>query len=517
MARRRAATVAEQFAAIEHARGDHPALRSADVADGHWLTFAEVAELARAATALLAEHAAAFGDRIVLALPNSVILRILERGVLGAGMVRVALSPRLHAREIAAIAVDCDARIVCCTAESRDAVAEALAEAGSAATLIVAGDQPATGTMSPASLRASSPASAISQRAPLPGDIAMLMYSSGTTGRPKAAVVTHRTWVAQTNRALEYLPPLGSDDVVLAVAPMTHFGGSIGLDGAVCGAATLTMARFEPHTVLEAIREFGVTVLPLVPIMLERLARAAVESGTSTTGLRVVPYGGSPIGREALALAHSVFPGSLVQFYGLAEALAPLTVLTPRDHSSAADRLGSAGRVCRGVELRVADDDELIVRADTVMPGYWNRPELTSAVLSEGWFRTGDRGRIDQDGYVHLLGRSTDTIITGGFNVHPAEVERVLAELGEIREVAVVGLSHPVWGEGVTAAVVLEPAAGALSSQELLGRITAACAQQIAGYKKPVAVHIVAALPRNPAGKIDRAALRDLLSHREKD
>ncbi|GAA2069328.1 long-chain fatty acid--CoA ligase [Streptomyces albiaxialis] len=519
------ATVAEQFARAEAAYGDRRALRSADV--GHpatgsaagWLTFAQVAELARTAVARLAVLGAGPGDRVVLALPNSVLLRVLDRAVLGSGLVRVALSPRLHPREIAGIAADCGARVVCCTPGAEQAVRAALAHAGaSAAVTACADDAPGrTGSpvLTPAVLAAASTPPPPGWPAPAPADIAMLMYSSGTTGRPKGVVVTHGTWAAQTVRALGVLPPVGPGDVVLAVAPMSHFGGSIGLDCAVSGAATVTMSRFDAGAVLDAVEAYGVTVLPLAPVMLERIARAAAPRTAPVPGIRAVPYGGSPLGAEALAPAAEVFPGALTQFYGLAEALAPLTVLAPADHDSGVPgRLASAGRVADGVELRLADG-EIEVRGDTVMAGYWNRPELTAAAFRDGWFRTGDLAEIDADGYVRLTGRSGETIVTGGFNVQPAEVERVLAPVAGVREAAVVGLPHPEWGEGVTAAVVLDggPRTGT-PGEDVLAALARACAGALAGYKKPVAVHAVPEIPRNAAGKTDRAALRKLLTGR---
>jgi acyl-CoA synthetase (AMP-forming)/AMP-acid ligase II len=267
-----------------------------------------------------------------------------------------------------------------------------------------------------------------------------------------------------------------------------------------------------------------------VPVLLTRLTSAMTEHDRLVPPLRAVPYGGSPISAEALAAAAQRLPGVLSQFYGLAEALAPVSWLSPGDHDEAArdfaaggdrrerarERLSSAGTWIPALEARLVDG-EVVVRGDVVLPGYWNRPELTARVRSpDGWFSTGDLARIDRDGYVHLVDRKNDVIISGGFNIFPGEVERVIAGVDGILEAVVLGLPDERWGEGVHAAVVLDESAGrrysgAEGADALLRAVTEACRSRLAGYKKPLGVHRVDVIPRNAFGKVDRRALRALL------
>ena len=484
--------------------------------EGEWLTFEETARLASGVAALLADAGAAPGDRVVVALANSAVARLVDQALLGFGLVRVALSPRLHAKEIAQIASDAEAAVVCCPSDRRDEVQRAL-RAGSCPAAVVALDQAEADIQ-----RIGAAASTVPPRSrPQPSDSAMLMYSSGTTGDPKGVVITHESWMAQLHGALAHLPRITNSDLVVLAAPMAHFGGSIALDCLVQGARTVMLDAFDPATVVDAVAEHGATVLPLVPTLLRRLVDEVALRPDAVWSLRAVPYGGSPAPVAMLLAAARCFPGTLTQFYGLAEALAPLTVLTPGDHDRAlrayagADGqpsvLESAGRWVAGVEHR-EEGGRIAVRGSVVMTRYWNNPALTTAALHDGWFETGDVGTTDEDGYLRIVGRRSDVIISGGYNIHPREVERAIEGIGGIAEVAVVGLPDARWGEGVHAFVVLsassrfaEPESGA---RDLDRAVREACLRSIASFKKPVGVHVIGAIPRNVFGKVDRAALR---------
>lgn len=349
-------------------------------------------------------------------------------------------------------------------------------------------------------------------------DTALQLYTSGTTGLAKGVELGH-AGVMNLFKAGENGGPIGygAGDVVLVCMPVSHVAGTnIGLAGLVGGAAVVVMAMFDPAALIDVIPRHGVTSLILVPAAILLLVQHPDCARADFRSVRQLLYGASPIAEALVEQARAVFPNAgLWHLYGLTEACGGGTFLPPALHDAALGKLRSCGKPYPGFDLRIVDPDgepvpagtvgEIVIRAPTVMKGYWNNPEATrNAFLPGGWLRTGDAAYRDDDGYVYVHDRVKNMIVSGGENVYPAEVENALFGHPAIAEVAVIGVPDPRWGEAVKAIVVLRSGQSA-SEADLI----AYARQRIAGFKLPKSVDFVDALPRNATGKVLHRTLRE--------
>ncbi|MTV26798.1 AMP-binding protein [Nitriliruptoraceae bacterium ZYF776] len=467
------------------------------------------------------------GDRVLILLGNVPAFFLVDHALFVGGFVRSALSVRLHVREVAYIAEDCGARAIVTDPGWGARIAAQRDRFASVDHLLVTGpgiDGSAQGHGVDRAVTVADVAAGETTHPPTslpsPYDPAAILYTSGTTGAPKGAVLSHANWVAMIRNSMADLPPVHTSDVLLHVAPLSHLSGYVAPVYVARGAAHLPLPTFEPAEALEVIGRYGITATALVPTMLNLLLLEAEQHPADTSSLHTILYGASPIAPDRLARAIRVFGPVFVQFYGLSETPMPLTVLSQRDHMFDLDgpppeRLRSAGRPSPFVELRLVDLDgnevasgeagEIQVRGDTVMLGYWGKPDQTREMIAaDGWASTGDVGTIDGEGYVTIVDRKKDMIVTGGYNVYPNEIENVVSTLGPVQEVAVVGVPDVRWGEALKAVVVVRPGFE-LTEDEVI----TACADNLAGYKKPRSVEFVTELPKTGSGKIMRRALRD--------
>jgi len=350
-------------------------------------------------------------------------------------------------------------------------------------------------------------------------DLHTLFYTSGTTGRPKGAMLTQKSWAnVAINLILDY-GPITDNDVILNTQPLSHGAGFFVLPFFIKGATNVLMPEFKPALVFETIEREKVTVLKLVPVMLYQLLESPEKNRYDLSSLHSIIYGGSPIAVPRLIDAIQFFGAKLVQLYGQAEAPMCISTLSKKDHliegsDEAVKRLRSAGKPCVNVEVKIVDENggdvkcgevgEVIVRGYHLMKGYWNSTEATSEVLKNGWIYTGDLGYFDSKGYIFLVDRKRDVIISGAFNIYPKEIEDVIITYPKIKEVAVIGVPDEYWGEAVKAVVV--PKEGVqVTEQEIIDH----CRVCMASFKKPKSIEFVKELPRNPYGKVIKTILRD--------
>jgi long-chain acyl-CoA synthetase len=357
-----------------------------------------------------------------------------------------------------------------------------------------------------------------------PDDLAWLFYTSGTTGRPKGAMLSHRNILAATLSYFADIDAIAAGDCILHAAPMTHGSGLYILPHVAAGACNVVpeSGGFDPPEIFALWRHWRGVSMFAAPTMVKRLVEHPEAAGAADTNLKTVIYGGGPMYVEDLKLAMARFGNRFVQIYGMGESPMTITALTRAEHANAdhprhAQRLASVGRAHSVVEVRVADArdrplppgelGEVLLRGDTVMLGYWDDRQASEAALGGGWLHTGDVGVLDADGFLTLKDRSKDLIISGGANIYPREIEEVLQQHPAVRECAVVGRPHPDWGEEAIAFVVARQGS-ALDTAEL----DALCLERIARFKRPRGYRLVESLPKNNTGKVLKTELRKRLA-----
>jgi malonyl-CoA/methylmalonyl-CoA synthetase len=442
-----------------------------------WIGAAELEEATRRVAGRLQGAGLGPGDRMLFSAESSLELVIAHVAALRSGIVVVPANTAYREREIAHIVSDARPRAALVDDPGR---AGWVLAAGGAETVMVGPDVDLP-EREPAGLDTAAP------EAP-----ALIGYTSGTTGSPKGAVLTHATLLAGSEAVGMAWRWSASDRLVLAL-PLFHAHGlCVGLHGTLlAGASAVLLPRFEADAVLDAARDHEASLFFGVPTMYHRLAQSPRVGELAR--LRLCVSGSAPLPAELHRALADRGGQQVLERYGMTETL--MNVSNPYDGER---RPGSVGLPLPGVELRLAEGDEgeILLRGPNVFPGYWERPQATAESFADGWFRTGDLGSLDPDGYLRILGRSKELIISGGFNVYPREVEDVLLGHPEVAEVAVVGKPSDEWGEVVTAFVV--PAGDEPPPDMLL----AFAAEQLAPFKRPRLLHFVDSLPRNALGKV---------------
>jgi acyl-CoA synthetase (AMP-forming)/AMP-acid ligase II len=477
------------------------------------LTYAELTAAVAAASGGFAAAGAKPGDRVALLLHNSLPYVTSFLGATAAGLVVVPLNVRLLERDYRHMIADSGTRVLVTSSEFLQRCPGLATLPG--LTVITPGEGERDGKHGELAYGGGVPCERPVTRSP--SAPASLMYTSGTTGLPKAVVLSDRSWAAIADRAISVLG-MGDGEVTLHVAPLTHGAGFLLLPTLMLGGHNLLCRSFTGERTLEILGDHGVTGMFLVPSMIRMLLDARPAGWGAPAALRRIYYAGSPIDPATLREATAAFDGRLVQSFAQMESPMFFTVLDSGDHVRALRDPGSpvarsAGQILPGVELRIIGDDgdeaapgqpgEILARAPQTMNGYWNRPEATANALADGWLHTGDVGYLDENGYLYIVDRKKDMIVTGGSNVYAREVEEVLLELPEVTDAAVIGTPHRIWGEAVTA--VLVPAGSSRDAEAVI----AACRAKLAGYRVPKRVEWVESLPRNAYGKVLKQQLRE--------
>ena len=498
---------------------DRPALYTGDRLTA---TYAVLGEQTRALAGGLSEQLELQpGDRVAIYMPNNPDYLTLLYAVWHAGGAVVPINYKLHPKEAAFILTNAGAKAVfVASAAAAEDLRPALEEGGRELEIIDRGSERFR---------------ALLNAQPLPepvararGDLAWLFYTSGTTGQPKGVMITHGNIHAMSFSYFVDVDEVRAEDVALYAAPMSHGAGFYNFMHVLRGAAHSVpeSGGFDPAEILALGRSLKSVHMFAAPTMVHRLVAQAKAEGSDGEGIRTIVYGGGPMYVADIEDAVATMGPRFVQIYGQGECPMTITALSrervaDRSHPRWRERLGSVGFAQSCVEVRtlkddgslcaVGEDGEIVVRGAPVMAGYWQNAEATEKSLRDGWLRTGDVGRMDEDGCVTLTDRSKDVIISGGTNIYPREVEEVLLQLEDVDEVSVIGSPDPEWGEVIVAFVV--PRDGSHIAE---ADLDTHCLANMARFKRPKTYIFIDALPKNAYGKVLKTDLRQRLASKTK-
>jgi long-chain acyl-CoA synthetase len=473
-------------------------------------TYAELAaNAARLADAMTVRLGLTPGDRVAVLMSNAPAYVETLFACWWAGLVAVPINAKLHAREVAFVLADSGSRLLVVSEDHENEAADAVGGLDPAPRVVVVDSGEWRGLRN-AEICAVAAAAA--------GDPAWLFYTSGTTGRPKGAVLSHSNLFAMCGAYATDVDKVEPGEALLHAAPMSH-GSGLYILPSVAGFGCQLIPEsggFDPDEIFSLLRGARRVSFFAAPTMVGRLVRAPGAASSDTSNLKTIIYGGGPMYLADIRAALDTFGPKFVQIYGQGETPMTITVLPRHLHADWNDaaseaRLSSVGYAQSVVEVVVGDAEgqalppgevgEIYVRGATVMNGYWNDSLATARTLRDGWLATGDLGELDADGFLTLRDRSKDVIISGGSNIYPREVEEVLLRHPQVREVSVIGRPHADWGEEVVAFVVAGPGV----SPEDLDRL---CVDNIARFKRPKSYHFLEALPKNSYGKVLKTELR---------
>ncbi len=471
---------------------EHAALKLDDAV----LTYGQLDDLTQRVAGLLASKGIGAGDRVGVMLPNVPHFAIAYYGILRAGGVVVPMNVLLKGRETTFYLKDPGAKAVFAWADFAEAAEVGAKESG--AELITVEPTGFFELLAGCEQAAAEPV----ERAD--DDTAVILYTSGTTGTPKGAELTHSN-MRRNAEVAKALFSLGDDAVVLGALPLFHsFGQTCGLNATIAAGGVLTLIpRFDPGKALEIIQRDEVNVFEGVPTMYGAMLHHPDAGSFDTSSLKVCASGGSAMPVEAMKAFEAKFSCKILEGYGLSET----SPVASFNHPDRERKPGSIGTPIDGVQMKVVDDEgndlpagevgEIAIKGHNVMKGYWNREDATAESIKDGWFFTGDMAKVDEDGYFFIVDRKKDLIIRGGYNVYPREIEEVLYEHPAVREAAVVAVPHDDLGEEVGAAVALKDGESATTDE-----LQAFVKEQVAAYKYPRKVWLVDDLPKGPTGKI---------------